>query len=136
MNTLQEKNKLVVERFNKEFIGQGNLEVFEEIVALDFVNRSAAILNIPAGREGIKDYIVNVLHKALTDVKVEIYDQIAEGDTVVTRKSISGVQVAPFLDRPATNERIVMHLIDIVKLKDGKYTEHWRYGQVVDMVTS
>lgn len=131
MNTLQEKNKLVVIRFNKEFIEKGNLEAFEDIVALDFVNRSAAALNIPAGREGIKDYIVNVLHKALTDIKVEIYDQIAEGDTVVTRKSISGVQIGEFLNKPATNERIVMYLIDIVTLKDGKYVEHWRYGQVV-----
>jgi len=132
MNTLQEKNKLVVRRFNKEFIEQGNLDAFEDIVALDFVNRSAATLNIPAGREGIKDYIIDVLHKALTDVKVEIYDQIAEGDTVVTRKSISGIQIGEFLNKPATNERLIMHLIDIVTLKDGKYVEHWRYGQVVN----
>jgi predicted SnoaL-like aldol condensation-catalyzing enzyme len=129
--TLQERNKQVVTRFNKEFIEKGNLEVFEEIVALDFVNRSAATLNIPSDREGIKDYITDVLHKALTNIKVEIYDQIAEGDTVVTRKSISGIQVGEFLNRPATNERITMHLIDIVTLKDGKYVEHWRYGQVV-----
>jgi predicted ester cyclase len=120
-----------VTRFNKEFIGQGNLQAFEEIVALDFVNRSAATLNIPAGREGISDYIINVLHKALKDIKVEIFDQIAEGDTVVTRKSISGIQVGEFLNKPATNERITMHLIDIVTLKDGQYVEHWRYGQVV-----
>jgi hypothetical protein len=33
-----------------------------------------------------------------------------------------------------------MHCIDIVKLKDGQYVEHWRYGQVVswlvDQLTS
>lgn len=131
MLTLQESNKQTVTRFNKEFIEQGNLQAFEEIVAADFVNRSAATLNIPAGREGIRDYIMDVLHKALTNISVEIFDQIAEGDTVVTRKSISGIQVGEFLNKPATNERITMHLIDIVKLKDGKYTEHWRYGQVV-----
>lgn len=129
--TIQERNKAVVTRFNKEFIEQGNLQAFEELVAPDFVNRSAATLGIPAGRDGIKDYIVDVLHKALADIKVEIYDQIAEGDTVVTRKSISGIQTGNFLNRPATNQRIVMHLIDIVTLKDGRYAEHWRYGQVV-----
>src|ERR1044071_919141 len=129
--TLQEQNKQVVTRFNKEFIEKGDLNAFEEIVAADFVNRSAATLNIPAGRDGIKDYIVDVLHKALKDINVTIFDQIAEGDTVVTRKSISGIQVGEFLNKPATNERITMHLIDIVTLKDGKYVEHWRYGQVV-----
>ena len=131
MLTLQERNKLTVTRFNKEFIERGNLQAFEEIVAADFVNRSAATLNIPAGRDGIKDYIIDVLHVALREVNVEIFDQIAEGDTVVTRKAISGIQVGMFLNKPATNERIIMHLIDIVKLKDGKYTEHWRYGQVI-----
>ncbi len=129
--TIQEKNKSIVTRFNKEFIEQGNERAFEEIIALDFVNRSAATLNIPAGREGIKDYVMNVLHKVLTNIKVDIHDQIAEGDTVVTRKSISGIQVGEFLNKPATNERITMDLIDIVTLKDGKYVEHWRYGQIV-----
>jgi len=128
---IQERNKQTVTRFNKEFIEKGNLQAFEEIVADDFVNRSAATLNIPAGRDGIKDYIMDVLRIALTDIKVQIFDQIAEGDTVVTRKSISGIQVGEFLNKPATNQYIVMHLIDIVKLRDGKYTEHWRYGQVV-----
>ena len=63
MPTLQEQNKSIVTHFNKEFIEQGNLPAFEEIVALDFVNRSAATLNIPGGREGIKDYFVEVLHR-------------------------------------------------------------------------
>jgi predicted SnoaL-like aldol condensation-catalyzing enzyme len=131
MGTLQEKNKQTVIRFNKEFIEKGNLQAFEEIAADDFVNRSAATLNIPAGRDGIKDYIMDVLHVVLTDIEVQIFEQIAEGDTVVTRKSISGIQVGEFLNKPATNQRITMHLIDMVKLRDGKYTEHWRYGQVV-----
>ena len=131
MSTLQERNKAIVTRFNKEFIEKGDVQAFEEIVAANFVNRSAATLNIPAGREGIKDYILDVLHKALVDIKVEIFDQIAEGDTVVTRKSISGIQVGEFLGRPANNEHVVMHAIDIVKLREGQYVEHWRYGQVV-----
>jgi predicted SnoaL-like aldol condensation-catalyzing enzyme len=131
MNTLQEQNKAVVTRFNKEFIEKGNIEAFEEIVAANFVNRSAATLNIPAGREGIKDYIVDVLHIALKDVTVEIFEQIAEGDTVVTRKAISGIQAREFLNKLPTHQRITMHCIDMVKLKDGRYVEHWRYGQVV-----
>lgn len=132
MNTLQDKNKAVVTRFNKEFIEKGNLDAFEELLAPDFVNRSAAVLSISPGRDGIKDYIINVLHKALTDITVEIYEQIAEGDTVVTRKAIIGTQIGEFNNIPPTGKRITMHLIDIVKLKNGKYSEHWRYGQVIE----
>src|SRR6266498_3892811 len=100
MSTQQQQNKEVVIRFNKEFIEKGNMQTFEELVAENFVNRSAAAIGIPAGREGIRDYIINVLHKALTDIKVEIYDQIAEGDTVVTRKCISGIQTGEFMNMP------------------------------------
>jgi predicted ester cyclase len=72
-----------------------------------------------------------VLHKALSDIKVEIYEQIAEGDTVVTRKAITGVQTGEFMGQAASGKRVSMYLIDIVKLKNGQYTEHWRYGQVI-----
>jgi predicted ester cyclase len=32
---------------------------------------------------------------------------------------------------PAKGQRVTMDAIDIVKLKNGQYTEHWRYGQVI-----
>ena len=129
--TEQEKNKAVVLRFNKEFIEKGDLQAFEEIVATDFVNRSAFAIGAAPGREGVRDYIIEVLHKALSDIKVEIYEQFAEGDTVVTRKAITGVQTNEFMGQPASGKRVAMYLIDIVKLKNGQYAEHWRYGQVI-----
>jgi predicted ester cyclase len=129
--TEQEKNKAIVTRFNKEFIEKGDLQAFEELVPEDFVNRSAFAAGISPGREGVRDYIIDVLHKALSDIRVEIHEQIAEGDTVVTRKAITGVQTGEFMGQPATGKRLSMHLIDIVKLKNGKYAEHWRYGQVI-----
>lgn len=129
--TEQEKNKAVVMRFNKEFIEKGDLQAFEEIVATDFVNRSAFAINASPGREGVRDYIIDVLHKALSDIKVEICEQIAEGDTVVTRKAITGIQTGEFMGQPASGKSVSMYLIDIVKLKNGQYAEHWRYGQVI-----
>ena len=131
MSSQLEQNKVVVTRFNKAFIEKGDMQAFEEIVPESFVNRSAFSVGISPGREGIKDYIIDVLHKALSDIRVDIHEQIAEGDTVVTRKTISGVQTGEFMGQPATGKRLFMHAIDIVKLKDGKYAEHWRYGQAI-----
>ncbi len=39
--TLQEKNKLVVRRFNKELFEEGNAASFKELIHDDFVNRTA-----------------------------------------------------------------------------------------------
>jgi predicted SnoaL-like aldol condensation-catalyzing enzyme len=125
MSTLLEKNKAVVIRFNKEFIEKGDVQAFEEIVAQDFINHSAASIGQPSGRDGVVNFIVNVLHKALKDITVEIYDQVAEGDTVVTRKAIIGTQVGELMGKPGNGQRATLHIIDIIRLRDGQYTEHW-----------
>lgn len=120
-----EKNKAVVTRFNKEFIEKGDVQAFEEIVAEDFVNHSAGSIGQPSGRDGVLNFIVHVLHKALKDIQVEIYDQVAEGDTVVTRKAITGTQVGELMGKPGKGQKATLHIIDIIRLRDGKYTAHW-----------
>ncbi len=125
MLTLLEENKATVRRFNEEFIAQGNLQAFEEIVAADFVNHTAASVGQPGSRDGVSNFIVQVLHQAVKDITVEIYDQVAEGDTVVTRKAIRGIQTGEFMGRPGNGQAFTMHIIDIVKLRNGQYTEHW-----------
>lgn len=131
MHTQLEKNKAVVTRFNKEVIEQGNLQVIDEIVSPDFFNHNAAAVGIDAGPAGFKEFISNVLHVALKDITVDIYEQVAEGDIVVTRKAIKGTQVGDFMGTAANGQQVTMQLIDMVRLKDGQYIEHWRYGQVL-----
>ena len=47
-----EQNKATVTRFNKEFIEGGDMNVFNEIIAPDFINQTAP-LGVPKGPEGI-----------------------------------------------------------------------------------
>ncbi|GAA0554037.1 ester cyclase [Chitinophaga japonensis] len=129
MNQL-EQNKAIVLRFNQEFIEKGDLQAFEALVAPDFINHTAANLGLPGGREGVRDFIVNVLHAAMTDIKVDIHEQIAEGDTVVTRKTISGTQTGDMMGRPGKGQLTQLHIIDIVKIKNGQYSDHWAQRSV------
>ncbi|KAA2240444.1 ester cyclase [Chitinophaga agrisoli] len=125
MLTSLEQNKAIVRRFNEAFIAQGNQQAFEEIVAADFINHTAASINLPGDREAVSHFIVNVLRQAVKDITVEIYDQVAEGDTVVTRKAIRGIQTGGFMGIPGNGQPFTMHIIDIVRLRNGQYTEHW-----------
>ena len=117
-------NKAVVLRFNKEVIEEGNLESFKEIMHDEFINHTAAP-GIDNGKQGIIYTFNNILRPAMPDMKVIIYDQIAEGDKVTTRKTITGTHTGPLLHIPATNQKININVIDIVRIKDGKYFEHW-----------
>ncbi len=117
-------NKQVVARFNKEVIERGNEAVFRELMAPDYVNRTAAP-GAPAGADGMIFTFNQVLRPALPDLTVEIHDQVAEGDKVVTRKTLRGTHRGTLLGVPATNRPVAIEVIDIVRLRDGRYLEHW-----------
>jgi predicted ester cyclase len=56
---------------------------------------------------------------------VTIHDQIAEGDKVTTRKTVTGIHVGTLMGVEATGRTITVDVIDIVRVADGRYAEHW-----------
>jgi predicted ester cyclase len=118
------ENKAAVTRFNREVIEQGSDSAFHELMAPEFVNRTA-LPGMPPGPDGMQYMFNQVLRPALPDLTVTILDQIAEGDKVTTRKTITGTHRGPLFDIPPTNRRVSIDVIDIVRLENGRYVEHW-----------
>jgi predicted ester cyclase len=118
-----EVNKETVKRFNKEVIEQCTLETFNAIMHKDFINQTAPPTS--NGADGMWNTFNNILKPAFPDLKVEIYDQIAENDKVTTRKAIVGTHKGVLMGIEPTGKQIKIDVIDIVRLKDGKYFEHW-----------
>ncbi|ACT92168.1 ester cyclase [Dyadobacter fermentans] len=123
METMTE-NKAVVRRFNEEVIAEGNLESFKELMDEQFINRSAPE-GMDNGPAGMIYFFNEILRPAMPDIHVTIHQQVAEGDLVTTRKTISGTQTGALLGIPATGRAVNIDVIDIVRVKDGKYFEHW-----------
>jgi steroid delta-isomerase-like uncharacterized protein len=126
---LQEQNKAIVARFNKEFIEKGNRQVFEELMAPDFIDHSAP-LDVPKGPEGVLYFFNQILRPAFPDLTVEIFDMVAEGDKVVTHKAFHGTHKGDLFGIPASNQQVEIDVMDIVRLSNGKVKEHWN---VMDM---
>lgn len=124
METMIENNKAVVRRFNQEVIAEGNLESFKELMDEQFINRSAPE-GMDGGPAGMIYFFNEILRPAMPDVHVTIHQQVSEGDLVTTRKTISGTQTGALLGIPATGRAVNIDVIDIVRVKDGKYLEHW-----------
>ena len=124
MPTKQEANKETIRRFNREFIQEGKLEVYDEVVSPEFHNHTAHD-GRDSGPEGARFFFTQILRPAFPDLEVTIHDQVAEGDQVVTRKSYSATHQGEFMGVPATGKKISFAVIDIIKLRDGKYIEHW-----------
>lgn len=121
---MTENNKEAVRRFNQEVITEGNLASFNELMDQDFVNRSAPA-GMDNGPQGMIYFFNEILRPAMPDVKVTIHQQVAEGDVVTTRKTISGTHTGSLLGIPPTNQTISIDVIDMVRVKEGKYLEHW-----------
>lgn len=117
-------NKQIVARFNREVIERGNMQVFESLVAPDFINHTAPP-GTPQGPAGFAAFFTDMLRPAFPDLTVELHDQIAEDDKVVTRKTISGTHGGVFLGVPPTGRRVSIRVTDIVRLRNGQYAEHW-----------
>ena len=116
--------KAVVRQFNERVIMRGDRAAFDALIDPAFVNRSAP-RGAPNGPESMWNTFENVLRPALADLTIVIHDQIAEEDKVTTRKSITGTHGGALMGIEATGRPITIDVIDIVRVKDGRYVEHW-----------
>jgi len=130
-----EQNKAIVLRFNREVIEQGSEAAFQELMDPSFINRTAAP-GVSPGPDGMRYTFEQVLRPAFPDLHIEIHDQIAEGDKVVTRKTLHGTHQGTFFGIPATNRAVVIEVTDIVRVRAGKYVEHWGSNNLPSVVAS
>jgi len=74
------------------------------------------------------------LRKGFPDLRVEILDQVAENDLVATRKRITGKHTGELLGIPPSNKDVVINVIDIIRLRDGRYAEHWGQSNFAEVL--
>ena len=117
-----EQNKSIVRRLVNEAQIAGNVDVIDELLADDFVDHTP-LEGLPGTREGVR-MLFTALRAAFPDLRVDISEQIAEDEKVVTRKTFSGTHAGPFLGLPPTGSPVSFEVIDILTIRDRKICEH------------
>jgi steroid delta-isomerase-like uncharacterized protein len=126
-----EQNKELATRMIEEIFNRGNIGKADEFLAPDFVEREELPPGLPGGREGVKQLTV-MLRSAFPDLKVTVDDIVAEGDKVVIRQTWTGTHTGgEFMGVPPTGRSVSVGVIDIIRVADGKFAEHW--GQMDSM---
>ncbi len=125
-------NKDVVNCFNKDFFEKGNKEVLKEIVADTFINHSA-LPNFPTDIAGLIQF-VEMLHKGFADLRVDIHEQLGESDLISTRKTIHATHTGEIMGHRPTGKSVIMNVIDIIKLKNGKIVDHWGRNDFMNVI--
>jgi predicted ester cyclase len=115
--------KDVVRRFVDEYQTGADERAFDALLHPDVVDHSRPP-GIPAGAEGVRRQF-DGFRAAFAGFRATILDQVAEGDKVVTRKVFRGTHTGPFQGVDPTGREVEIHVIDIVRVADGRIVEHW-----------
>ncbi len=118
-----EQNKALDRRYYEEIWNQGNVASYEELASPDVVTHGTPP-GITGDFEGIKQAI-SIHRTGYPDMHFEIEDQLAEGDKVVTRSTLTGTHRGEWFGIPPTGKRVSIEMITIQRWRGGKMVEAW-----------
>lgn len=117
----REQNKAVARRFFQAF--EANDEAaLKEVLSPDLVAHHPGSPE-PLNREALLQSIGG-FSAAFSDQAYTIEEQVAEGDTVVTRTTWQATNSGDFQGQPPTGKRIAISGIATDRIEDGKIVEH------------
>jgi steroid delta-isomerase-like uncharacterized protein len=128
---MSETNKAVVRRLFEAF-NTGNLSVADEVLANNFVHREPTI-GERRGPQGYKE-IVTTYRTAFPDARMIIDEQIATGDTVVTRWTATGTHKGNLFGIPPTGRQVTCAGVLISHLQNGKVVEEFEIYDTLGMM--
>jgi steroid delta-isomerase-like uncharacterized protein len=110
----------------------GNARLIDEHMAPNYVLHKPPTGFAP-DREGLKA-IVQTMHSAFPDLRMTVEDVIAEGDTVVQRRSYQGTHKGELFGIPATGKAVSVSQIVVSRVADGKFVEEWAETDFLGML--
>lgn len=129
---MRAKNKAAMQAINDAFTS-GDVSVLDKYIAPDVIEHSPDPMMKGTGLEAVKGMLKN-LHTMYPDFTVTTNYLVAEGDLVVSQSTMTGTNSGSVEGMPATNKKVNVEGVDIVRFKDGKGIEHWGYFDVMKMM--
>jgi steroid delta-isomerase-like uncharacterized protein len=93
----------------------------DQFVARDYINHNVFVGD---GREANRRFWA-AFFTALPDVTATMEDLVIARDRVAGRFCYRGTHTGEFLGIPATGRKVEMRSIDIWRVEDGMFAEHW-----------
>ena len=112
-----EQNKAVVRRFMMEALSGRNVGTADEVLAPNYVNRMTG-----ADLAGFKQMLTG-MSVALSNVRFDIEELIAEGDTVVARWKMEATHTGSLMGESPTGKTISSRGLTYYRLANGQIVE-------------
>jgi steroid delta-isomerase-like uncharacterized protein len=128
-----EERKGFVRRQIDELWNRGNLDAAEECFTQDFVSHDPSSPEEIRGPEGFKQNVA-AIRAAFPDFRMEIVDQVAEAEKVVTRYVTTCTHKGELAGIPPTGNRVEVAGMGIDYFRGGKICESWEYYDVMGLM--
>ena len=102
---------------------------FAELVSGDYVNHNP---NVEPGLPGVTAFMGHWF-ETLSDTSVTVKDAFAVGDRVVGRYTYRARHTGPFVGVPASGAEITKRSIDIWRVENDLFVEHWDEFNLLDV---
>jgi len=116
-------NKALYRRFIEEGFNRGQLQTLDEVLAPDYVDHDAPP-GTPSGPVGVKQ-IITLFRAAFPDLRLEIDEQIAEGDKVSSHVTMRGTHRGPLFGIAPTGRAVAVTGLTMVRVANGQIHDSW-----------
>ncbi len=120
--TSQEVSKELVRRWITGIWDRGNIALLQELATEDYSYSDPGQTGLRG--DAFVDY-VHAVRSAIPDLSNTIEQQVAEGDTIVTRGTTRGTHQGTFADIAPTGNSIEVAWVMITRIRDGRIAEEW-----------
>ncbi len=118
-----EKIKTLVVRYVDEVLNRGNFDLLDEICSPDYkryLSPSSNPLTLGEQRQRL-----SAIRLAFPTWELSVEEIVCEGDLVAFRAVIQGNHKGTFLGLPATGKSFSTSALDMVRIENGRFVEHW-----------
>lgn len=112
-----------------DIMNSGDARRFDELVSEEYVQHNPAV---GPGRAGLAGFTGHWF-ETLSDTHVTVEDAFAVGDRVVGRFTYRARHTGPFVGMAASGADITMRSIDIWRVENGRFVEHWDELNLLDV---
>lgn len=124
-----ESNRSLADTFLR-MLNEHDPDLVDDFIAIDYVNHNPSVAD---GREANRALWTGFF-AAVPDLEATMDDLVVTEDRVVGRFTYRGTHRGELFGIPASGRRIEMRSIDIWRVADGTFVEHWDELNMLDMM--
>lgn len=121
-----ERSREIARLFREELWNTGRLEIADEILSRDcrIDARVPFATDFVVGPEALKQ-LLSLYRESYADIHMQILATVAEGDSVVSRWTGSGVHTGALFLPGARGRRVTISGMDFFVVREGRIVEGW-----------